>query len=96
MYKFTFRHYNIKLLKNFEYFVEACCGPVVKFSRQLQMSTYVTFVVITIRSFPHSWVTTCVCNKSSTTSVTKEVETGYLFVAVYRGVRFAQSVIYVL
>ena len=40
MYKFTFRHYNIKLLKNFEYFVEVCCGPVVKFSRQLQMSTY--------------------------------------------------------
>ena len=40
MYKFTFRHYNIKLLKNFEYFVEVCCGPVVNFSRQLQMSTY--------------------------------------------------------
>lgn len=56
----------------------------------------VPFVVLTIRSFPHSWVTTCVCNKSSTTSVTKEVETDYFFVAVYRGVRFAQSVIYVL
>ena len=49
---------------------------------------YVTFVVITTRSLPHSRVIIHVCIKSSTTGVTSGVGTAYPSVAHEFTLRF--------
>ena len=61
--------------------------------------SYVPFVVITIRSFPHSWLITRVREKSNTANVTRGAGTTYPSVAPgfthgFYGVRTSRSLVF--